>query len=411
MSGLRASVIITSRKRPDHLALCLVGVGQLLHPAFEIVVVADSDSLARLPPDLSARIKTGICDEANISKARNHGIALAAGEVLAFIDDDAVPEPTWLAHLTAPFTGPDIISAGGYVRGRNGISMQWTGRMVDAFARHQPLPDTPAVIAQTAGHALKTEGTNMAHRRDALVAAGGFDPAFRFYLDETDLNLRLAATGARAALVPNAQVHHAFAASERRRADRAPVSLHDVGASLALFLRRHAGGADPARLEEEVTERKAGLAAHFQAGRITQDEATHLLNTLCAGWDEGLTRPLAPPKPITATPPRFLPWQQQSTGQHRVLSGHKRHRARLVQQAEEAAQRGDISSLYLLSLTPRRHRISFQPGGFWLQEGGLYGASLRTDPAFRLWRRHSRVAREARLVAELRQFGPETAVR
>lgn len=404
MTGLTASVIITSRKRPEHLALCITAAGQLLHPAFEIVVVADSDSLVRLPPELMPRIKTRVFDEANISEARNHGIAMAAGDLLAFIDDDAVPEPAWLARLCAPLADPQVASAGGHVRGRNGISMQWTGRMVDALARHQPLPNAPAIIGQHTGLALKTEGTCMAHRRDALLEAGGFDPGFRFYLDETDLNLRLAAAGAGAALVPLAQVHHAFAASERRRADRVPQNLHEVGASLALFLRRHAGRADPARLEEEVQERCTGLAAHVRAGRITRDEAARMIDTLRAGWDEGLTRRLALPPPITDAPLPFLPWRHEGTGRHRILSGHPRNRARLMQEAESAADAGDIVSLHLYSLTPRRHRIAFQPGGFWLQEGGLYGASLRSDPAFRPWRRKARVAREAALVAELRQL-------
>ena len=404
-----ASVIITSRGRPAHLALCLAGVGQLLHPRFEIVVVADGASLATLPPALAARIKTAACEEANISAARNIGLRLAAGAVVAFIDDDAVPEPTWLARLAAPLGAPlgapGPVSAGGYVRGRNGISLQWAGRMVDAQARHEALPDAPAIIAQGPGRALKTEGTCMAHRRAALLAAGGFDAAFRFYLDETDLNLRLAATGAGAALVPGAQVHHAFAASARRRADRVPVSLHDVGASLALFLRRHAGTADPARLMEEAAERRAGLDAHLRAGRITGAEAARILATLHAGWEEGLARTLAPPAPIADTPPPFRRWERRFTG-HRILSGRPHQRARLLHEAAALVGEGAIVSLYLLSSGVRRHRIGFRPGGVWVQEGGLFGASLRDDPPFRPWRRRSRVAREAALVASLRQVEP-----
>ncbi|MCB2152739.1 MAG: glycosyltransferase, partial [Rhodobacteraceae bacterium] len=57
--------------------------------------------------------------------ARNLGLAAAAGEIVAFIDDDAVPEPRWLARLTAPFADPGIAAAGGFVVGRNGISFQW----------------------------------------------------------------------------------------------------------------------------------------------------------------------------------------------------------------------------------------------------------------------------------------------
>lgn len=404
-----ASVIITSRQRPDHLALCLLGVGQLLYPAFEIVVVADSASLTTLPADLRAHIKTAACDEANISTARNIGLGLAAGDIVAFIDDDAVPEPTWLARLCGAFADPAVASAGGYVRGRNGISLQWAGRMVDAQARHQPLPDAPAVIAQAPGQALKTEGTCMAHRRPALLALGGFDPAFRFYLDETDLNLRLAATGASAALVPRAQVHHAFAASDRRRENRVPISLHDVGASLALFLRRHAGRADPARLDREITERRAGLRAHLRARRIDATEGARLLDTLRAGWADGLTRPLVPPAPIPDAPPAFLPWRRIFTG-HRVLAGRPHQRTRLLAEAAQSVQSGTITSLYLFATSPRRHRISFQPPGFWLQEGGLFGASLRSDPAFRPWRRANRIAREVALVANLRQPARESGV-
>ncbi len=74
-----------------------------------------------------------------------------------------------------------------------------------------------------------------------LAELGGFDPAFAFYLDETDLNLRLAAARAmRRRLCRWPQVHHGFAAIARRRGDRMPRDLFDIGASHAVFLRKHA---------------------------------------------------------------------------------------------------------------------------------------------------------------------------
>ena len=75
----------------------------------------------------------------------------------------------------------------------------------------------------------------MAVRRDVLAALGGFDPAYHFYLDETDLNMRLAQAGHATALCPRALVHHGFAASTRRRKDRVPADLFDIGASWAVF--------------------------------------------------------------------------------------------------------------------------------------------------------------------------------
>src|SRR5690606_23264203 len=162
-------------------------------------------------------------------------------------DDDAVPEPTWASRLAAPFAHPRVGAAGGFVRGRNGISFQWRALAVDHLGQDHPLevdPEGVSLHEGTATRAVKTQGTNCAFRRAGWLAAGGFDPAFRFYLDEADVNLRLAAAGHLTAVVPRAEVIHGFAASARRRADRVPADLTDIGASTAVFLRRHAPGAD-----------------------------------------------------------------------------------------------------------------------------------------------------------------------
>ena len=97
------SVVVVSRDRPDALYLCVLCLSQVQYNAFEIVVVADAKGLAALD-DFKGKIKAVQFDDANISMARNIGIVHSAGEIVAFIDDDAVPEPTWLTYLTAPFS-------------------------------------------------------------------------------------------------------------------------------------------------------------------------------------------------------------------------------------------------------------------------------------------------------------------
>ena len=143
MTQLPVSVVVVSRDRPEALHRCLIGLSQLQYNPFEIIVVADTAGCnAARDTAFSDALKIEEFNDANISAARNAGIVLAAGDIIAFIDDDAVPEPTWLSNLTVPIT-QGAHSSGGYVRARNGISYQWRARTVDAQGHaHHADPDS-----------------------------------------------------------------------------------------------------------------------------------------------------------------------------------------------------------------------------------------------------------------------------
>ena len=114
------SVVVVSRGRVADLPLCLIGLSQLDYPSFEIVLVADPEGIAAVQVlDFVDQVKQVTFDEPNISAARNLGIAQAAGDIVAFIDDDAVAEPTWLTHLMKGFEQPEVACAGGFVIGRS----------------------------------------------------------------------------------------------------------------------------------------------------------------------------------------------------------------------------------------------------------------------------------------------------
>ena len=154
------SVVIVSLGRPQSLSLCLLGVARLVYSPYEIIVVADAAGIdaARSLPFANA-LKLVRFDEPNISIARNRGITESAGEIVAFIDDDAVPEPMWLERLREAFALPDVSAVGGFVRGRNGISWQWRGRSVDHQGRAHALPvegQQPVLPVSPEGHAVKT---------------------------------------------------------------------------------------------------------------------------------------------------------------------------------------------------------------------------------------------------------------
>jgi hypothetical protein len=410
-SGVPTSLIVVSRHRPDALLRSIMGVGQMDHPCFELIVVADPAACAAVQA-LGLPVKLVEYDEPNISAARNLGLAQAAGDVVAFLDDDAVPEPTWLSRLVAPFADGRVSAAGGFVRGRNGISYQWKASLVDRLGQDQPLAvDQRAVSLHpgTAALAVKTQGTNCAFRRADLLAIGGFDPAYRFYLDEADVNLRLAARGGLTAVVPDAQVHHGYAASARRRADRVPLSLHEIGASSMVFLRRHAPERDwPVALATLRTDQRARALRHMVSGALEPRQVAALLQTLEQGLAEGRARPLSASRPLRADPPAFQ--QLPGTGPRpgRLMLGRWRDLDTLFEKAGIAVASGAIVTVLCLHRNAQPHRQMFMPvfGGFWIQDGGLFGPADRSEPRFRLASLPRRAAAEVRRLAPFRPVDP-----
>lgn len=407
MKKPRVSVVIVSRQRPAALSLCLAAVARLTYPAYEVIVVADQSGLQAVNAlSFSSAIKSVAFDEPNIAAARNRGIAQAAGDIVAFLDDDAVPEPRWLDHLILPFVDPDVAAAGGYVLGRNGISFQWRGRIVDqtGAARNVTLnQQNPTVLTPPPGWAVKTEGTNMAMRREVLAQMGGFDPAFHFYLDETDVNMRLAALGYSTAIVPLAQVHHGYAASPRRRQDRTVRDLHQIAASTVVFLRKYCPASrHEATLGAALDEQRKRLLSQMIAGQQEPRDMRRLLQ----GWSEGLaegrlrnlTQPMTMPDPQTD----FLPFQSLFISGHRIVQGYLTQARALRDQARRLAEEGQTVSLFLLSRTALYHRVRFDPAGYWEQTGGLFGRSDRSDPLFRVGRLKARVAREVERIGAVR---------
>ncbi|GIW08001.1 MAG: hypothetical protein KatS3mg060_2806 [Dehalococcoidia bacterium] len=108
-----------------------------------------------------------------LSGARNTGIAATDAPIVAFLDDDAIAPPTWLAELAAPYAGrPEVIGVGG------GVVPRWTsppphwlpeefGWTIGCSYRGQPTRLAPV---------RNLIGANMSFRRWALLAVGGFNP-------------------------------------------------------------------------------------------------------------------------------------------------------------------------------------------------------------------------------------------
>ncbi len=402
MTPLRVSVVITCRGNAAGLRLCMIALAQSRCADFEVIVVASAGDLAALTP-WAGRIKTIAFDGLNLSRARNLGIAQAAGEIVAFLEAGSIPEPTWLARLTEPFANETLAASGGFVRGDDGISLIRQGHAFLADASERPLildSNRTAVLRGRKGRGIRTEPDCMAVRREVLVRHGGFDPAYKQHYGVADLNLRLSEEGAPTAIVPLAQVH-------RTGRDRAVsvAELREAGAGLAVFLRRHGGRLDTNSAigrERELVRR--WLVAEMMSGKVTPGDVGRLLERFDAGVSEGRGRSLGRQPALDDPPPAFVAFREDYPEQSHIVVPARplALRPKLIEAAELAGH-GHVVTLVALGPTAARHRIRFDPRGIWIQSGGVMGPSTPDDPVVRPWRMTERIARETALFRPVRE--------
>jgi GT2 family glycosyltransferase len=200
-------------------------------------------ALADLPAELGRGVRVVREPTLGLSAARNRGLRDAAGRVVVFLDDDAVPHAGWLAALLAGYAHPNVVCVGGPVR--------------LFFPDTPPAWLTPALLAAYSAFDLGPEPRRLRYRRDdypyganisflaeAARAAGGFSPAVgprgRLALvhDETDLCYRLDHAGGEIHYVPGAVVdHHVL---PERLSPRWVLERHALGGrSAAIFVLRN----------------------------------------------------------------------------------------------------------------------------------------------------------------------------
>jgi glycosyltransferase involved in cell wall biosynthesis len=194
---------------------------QTLSP-HEVVLVVDHapellDEARGLWPDVEVvpnREKQGL------SGARNTGVAEASGEVVAFLDDDAIARPDWLARLAGAYADPNVLGAGGTVRPR------WVEGKPGWFppefdwvvgCTHSGMPRELSPVRNLVG-------ANMSFRRQPLLDVGGFSHdlgrvgTLPVGCEETDLSIRVHQRwpGAEILYDPAAAVDHVVPGSRGR---------------------------------------------------------------------------------------------------------------------------------------------------------------------------------------------------
>ena len=214
-TDLSVSVVVCAytEDRWDDIVDAVAGCAAQTRPADEVLLVIDHNPalLARATALPGVRVLDNDRTR-GLSGARNAGIAAARGDVVAFLDDDATPEPDWLALLVDAYSAPEVRATGGSARPRWPLArpthlphvLDWV-----VGCTYQGQPESRADVRNLMG-------CNMSFRRDVFDRVGGFDEnAGRIGLlplgcEETELCIRLGQQlpGSRIVFEPAAVVNH-----------------------------------------------------------------------------------------------------------------------------------------------------------------------------------------------------------
>jgi len=194
------SVVICSYNGSRTIRHSLEALRKVEYPKFEVIVVDDGSRDAT--PNIAGEFDVRLIRQANagLSAARNTGWQNAKGEIVAYLDDDAAPDPHWLLYLVSAFVAGNDAGAGG-----PNIAFQ-DDTFVAQCVDHSP--GNPTHVLLTDRIAEHLPGCNMAFRRTCLEAIGGFDATFRIAGDDVDLCWRLQDRGWQLAFHPGAMVWH-----------------------------------------------------------------------------------------------------------------------------------------------------------------------------------------------------------
>jgi GT2 family glycosyltransferase len=198
----RFSVIVCTRNGGERIANCLRALSEMDGGPFETIVIDDGsdDDTGKIVAEKFPEVRLLSIPPSGLSAARNIGAEAATGDILAFTDDDCEPDREWLVRLGKAFDDPGISAAGG-------PNLPPPARTpIEAVIRSAPGAPSHVLFDDTRAEHLP--GCNIAVRRAAFEAIGGFDPIFRTAGDDVDFCWRLSDAGHRLGFVPGAFVWH-----------------------------------------------------------------------------------------------------------------------------------------------------------------------------------------------------------
>lgn len=237
-----ATIAVCTRDRPEELGRCLDGVERLADAGQEILVVDNCPGTeeTRLLVQGRRRVRYVREETPGLNNARNRALREARHEMVAFLDDDAVPDPDWLRVLLRNFDDPLVLCVAGLT-----MPLALETEAQEWFERCSPFErgferityDSANCAPPSAGRV--GAGVNMAFRRSVLERVGPFDETLDAGTPtrsggDTEMLSRILAAGYRIVYDPGAlNWHH-----HRRTWGELRQTLYGYGVGLYAFWTR-----------------------------------------------------------------------------------------------------------------------------------------------------------------------------
>lgn len=214
------SVIICTYNRAKYLERCIESLKKQTYPDFEIIVVNGpsndaTDYVLNKYPDIRV-VKQ---KELNgLSFARNLGIEASNGEIVAFIDDDAAADNKWIKYLVEAYIDDSVGGVGGPVFDITGNWYQFNNGYISKEGIPSFIHDDDLKYNNPKGRFFNyIMGTNSSFRKSILYEIGLFDEKIRYYLDETDVCVRVIQSGYKIRHIKDAIVFHEMVEGHNRK--------------------------------------------------------------------------------------------------------------------------------------------------------------------------------------------------
>ena len=212
------SIVIPTHHRAWHLRHCLSMVFEVCgETSLELEVLTvhgpDDEESVTMVRDCFPDVIAVESPVRNLSAQRNLGAREATGEVVVYLDDDAWPRQGWLENLLEPLDDPQVAAVGGKVLHPDG-TLQLGRLAISSFGT--PLEFNGETNGRDGPRCYLTGG-NVAVRRSALMAVGGYDENFTYHLEDGDFSWRLLDRGFRVKYRDDAAIYHEAAIGPHRR--------------------------------------------------------------------------------------------------------------------------------------------------------------------------------------------------